>query len=220
MTTHYTASHTALRTAGIMLVFTIAFTMVMSLTYRVTRPAIEASQLQERMRLINDVLAPGSFNNVLLDDYVELGPTPELGLNKGGRVYRARKDSQPAALVIETVAPNGYGGRIQLIVAVSAEGRINGVRAVTHSETPGLGDYVDPKKDKDKTKPWITQFNGLSLDDVAADKWKVKRDGGAFQYRIGATISARAVTEASGKALAWAVRNKDELFTTKNGDRI
>src|SRR5690606_9667018 len=92
MTTRYTASHTSLRTAGIMLVFTVAFTMIMSLTYRATRPAIEASELQEKMRLINDVLAPGSFDNVLLDDYVELGATPELGLDKGGRVYRARKE--------------------------------------------------------------------------------------------------------------------------------
>lgn len=219
MTTRYTASHTSLRTAGIMLVFTVAFTMIMSLTYRATRPAIEASELQEKMRLINDVLAPGSFDNVLLDDYVELGATPELGLDKGGRVYRARKEGLPAALVIETVARNGYGGRIQLIVAVSADGRVSGVRAVTHSETPGLGDYIDPKKDKDKARPWITQFNGLSFDDVAADKWKVKRDGGAFQYRVGATISARAVTEASGKALAWALANKRALFDAKAGER-
>lgn len=220
MTTRYTASHTSLRTAGIMLIFTVVFTMVMSLTYSLTRPAIEASEQQERMRLINDVLAPGSFNNVLLDDYVELGPTAELGLDKGGRVYRARRDGEPSALVIETVARNGYGGRIQLIVAVSTDGRITGVRAVSHSETPGLGDYIDPKKDKDKARPWITQFTGLSFDEVAADKWKVKRDGGAFHYRIGATISARAVTEASGKALAWAIRNRHDLFDAKVGARI
>lgn len=220
MTTRYTASHTSLRTAGIMLIFTVLFTMVMSLTYSATRPAIEASELREKMRLINDVLTPGSFDNVLLDDYVELGPTPELGLDKGGRVYRARSKGEPVALVIETVAPNGYGGRIQLIVAVSADGHITGVRAITHSETPGLGDYIDPKKDKDKARPWITQFTGLSFAEVTADKWKVKRDGGAFHSRVGATISARAVTDASGKALAWAVRHNRDLFAAKNGDRI
>lgn len=220
MNTRYTATRTSLRTAGIMLVFTMAFTVVMSLTYGATRPAIEASKLQEKMRLINDVLPPGSFNNVLLDDYIELGPTSELGLDKGGRVYRARKDGEPAALVIEAVARNGYGGRIQLVIAVSAEGHITGVRAVSHSETPGLGDYIDPKKDKDKVKPWITQFTGVSFDDVALEKWKVKRDGGVFPYHVGATISARAVTEASGKALSWAIRNHHDLFDAKIGARI
>jgi electron transport complex protein RnfG len=220
MTTRYTASHTSLRTAGIMLIFTVVFTMVMSLTYSATRPAIEASELREKMRLINDVLTPGSFDNVLLDDYVELGPTPELGLDKSGRVYRARSGGEPVALVIETVARNGYGGHIQLIVAVSADGHVSGVRAISHSETPGLGDYIDPKKDKDKARPWITQFTGLSFADVALDKWKVKRDGGAFHYRVGATISARAVTDATGKALAWAMRNKGELFAAEIGDQI
>jgi electron transport complex protein RnfG len=36
-----------------------------------------------------------------------------------------------------------------------------GVRVTQHKETPGLGDYIEPKKDKNKERPWITQFNGL-----------------------------------------------------------
>jgi electron transport complex protein RnfG len=220
MRERYTALRTSVRTAGIMMMFTLVFTAMMSTTYRVTRPAIESSQLAERMRLINEVLPPASYNNRLLDDYVELGPTAELGLDRGGRIYRARRDGEPAALVVETVAPDGYGGRIQLAVAVAADGRISGVRVTAHSETPGLGDYIDPRKDRDKTRPWISQFTGLSFADVAADKWHVRRDGGAFDYRIGATISARAVTHATGRALAFAVEHRDALFDAKAGTRF
>ncbi len=220
MNERYTATRTALRTAGIMVVFTVLFTSLMSGTYRLTRPAIEASQLAERMRLINEILPPGSFNNALLEDFVELGPTPELGLDRGGKVYRARLDGEPTALILETVAPNGYAGRIQLAVAVGVDGRITGVRATQHAETPGLGDYIDPKKDRDKQRPWIGQFVGTSFQQVPQERWKVRRDGGVFEYRIGATISARAVTEASGRALDYANRNRERLFDAKAGSRL
>lgn len=220
MSARYTATRTSLRTAGIMLIFTVVFTAVMSQTYRVTQPAIEASQIQEKMRLINEVLTPGSFNNELLADHVDIGPTPELGLDRGGRIYRARRDGEPVALILEAVARDGYAGRIQLVVAVGADGRLGGVRAVSHSETPGLGDYIDPKKDRDKTRPWIAQFAGIAFSDVAPERWKVKRDGGAFDYRIGATISARAVTHATSRALAYATRHGRELFEAPTGTRL
>ena len=47
---------------------------------------------------------------------------------------------------------------------------------------------------------------------VPRDKWRVKKDGGRFDQMSGATISARAVTNASGRALAWAMENRERLF--------
>ena len=220
MSDRYSAAHTSLRTAGIMVVFTLAFTAMMSQTYRMTRPAIEASAQDEKMRLIDDVLPRGSYDNALLDDFVAVGPTPQLGLEAGGHVYRARRDGTPAALVFEAVARDGYGGKIQLVVAVSADGRLGGVRVTGHKETPGLGDYIDPKKDRNKSQPWIGQFAGVSLADVAPDPWKVRRDGGRFAYRVGATISARAVTNAAGRAVEYATENRDALFAAPAGSRI
>jgi len=216
----YSASHTSLRTAGIMVAFTLVFTAMMAQTYRATRPAIEASAQQGKMRLINEVLPPAGYDNALLDDYVGLGPTPQLGLDQGGRIYRARRGGAPAALVLEAVAPDGYAGRIQLIVAVGADDRLAGVRVTGHRETPGLGDYIDPKKDRNKTRPWIAQFTGVSLADVAPARWKVRRDGGDFAYRTGATISARAVTNATGRALEFVAAHRDALFSAPAGSRL
>ena len=203
-----------------MLLFTVLFTTLMSTSYRITRPAIEASEFAERMRLINEILPPDSYDNALLDDYVVLGPTPELGIAREARVFRARMGDDPSALIVEAIAPDGYAGRIQLAVAVSHEGRISGVRATAHAETPGLGDYIDPRKDKERARPWITQFTGASFDQVSPDQWRVRRDGGAFEYRIGATISARAVTEATGRALAWTLEHREALFETETGSRF
>jgi len=220
MSARYTAVRTALRTAAIMLIFSLLFTAAMAYTYRLTRPTIEASAQAEKMRLINEVLPAESYDNALLEDRVKLGPTPALGLDDGGVVYRARKDGAPVALVLEAVAHDGYGGDIDLILAVTSAGRIGGVRVVRHKETPGLGDYIDPKKDRNKERPWIGQFAGIGTEDVAPAAWKVKRDGGVFDAHTGATISARAVTHAIGRALAFAVAHHDALFAAASGSTL
>jgi len=220
MSARYTAARTSLRTAVIMVMFTVVFTALMAATFELTRPAIEASALEGKMRLIREVLPPSSYDNMLLDDSVALGPTPELGLDQGGHIYRARLDGQPAALVMEVVAPDGYAGRIQLVIAVGVDGRVSGVRVTGHRETPGLGDYIDPNKDRNKSHPWIGQFTGVSFPDVGLEKWKVKRDGGNFAYRSGATISARAVTNATARAVDYAIRQRDALFAAQAGGRL
>ena len=217
MTQPISAAHTSLRTAGIMVLFTVTFTTVMSATYDITRPTIDASAQEGKLRLISEVLAPASYDNALLEDFIIIGPTPQLGLDEGGRIYRARRAGEPAALVLEAVAPDGYSGRIQLVVAVNADGRLSGVRVVGHKETPGLGDYIDPRKDRNKDKPWIAQFAGISLDEVGAERWKVGKDGGTFAYRVGATISARAVTNATRRALEFAGSHRDALYAAQSG---
>ncbi|MDX5364186.1 MAG: RnfABCDGE type electron transport complex subunit G [Pseudazoarcus pumilus] len=203
-----------------MLVFTIAFTAMMSLTYKATAPTIAASQQAEKMRLIDEILPRGSYDNDLLADFLNLGSVAALGLERGGTAWRARRSGEPVAVVVEAVAPDGYAGRIQLAVAVTADGRVSGVRVTAHGETPGLGDYIDPKKDRKRDQPWISQFSGKSSEEVPLERWKVGRDGGDFDYRIGATISARAVTDATGRALAWVVANRERLFDAAAGSTL
>jgi electron transport complex protein RnfG len=210
----------ATRTAAIMLAFTLIFTALMAGTYRATAPLVAASALAEKLRLIGEVLPPGAYDNDLMADAISLPPTRALGLDDETRLWRARKDGAPAALVLEAAAPDGYSGRVGLILAVAADGRLISVRVTSHKETPGLGDYIDPKKDRNKARPWITQFNGLGFDTVARDKWRVKKDGGRFDQMAGATISARAVTNAGGRALAWTMENRDRLFALPADSRF
>ena len=213
-----TALGLSARTGGVMVAFTIVFTALMAFTYGATKDQIDASAAEEKMKLISEVLPPASYDNLLLDDYAALGPTRELGLDNGGRVYRARQAGQPAALILETTAPDGYSGRIDLIVAVRADGSVSGVRAVTQRETPGLGDYIDPNKDKDKKAPWITQFTGLEA--ARLPQCKVKKDGGDIAYHTGATISARAVTNAVARAARYAADNQNRLFAAPSGSTL
>ena len=209
------AARVSLRTAAILTVFTLVFTTLMAVTYQATKPAIDASAEAEKMKLVGEVLPDALYDNALLADWVDVAPRAELGLaaqDDPVRLFRARKDGAPAALVFESVAPDGYGGRIRLILAVGADNRVIGVRVVSHKGTPGLGDYIDPKKDRNKAAPWIRQFDATGFERVAAAEWKVKKDGGRFDARAGATISARAVTNAVGRALQFAADHRDKLY--------
>lgn len=217
MSARYSATRTSLRTALIMLVFTVVFTALMASTYTYTRPAIEASAQDAQMRLIDEVLPPGSYDNALLEDVVRIGATPAIGLDDGGRIWRARKAGEPVALIVETAATDGYAGRIAMVVAINTNGLLSGVRVTAHKETPGLGDYIDPKKDRRKDMPWIGQFAVATWKDVNTAGWTVRKDGGTFGYRTGATISARAVVQAVGRATAWAVERQDALFSAPAG---
>lgn len=217
MSTHYTAGRTAARTGAILTLFAALFTAVMAFTYSLTKPDIAAAIADTKRKLIAEVLPPESYDNALLDDAIHLPSTPSLGLDDGGTVYRARENGAPVALIVEAVAPNGYGGPISLIVAVRQDGSLSGVRVTDHKETPGLGDYVDRKKDSDKAHPWIDQFAGLSFETRPLDDWRVQKDGGRFTYHTGATISPRAVIEAVAKALAWTNAHRDALFSAPTG---
>lgn len=209
----FSAQGMAVRTAAILFVFVIIFTGFLSGAYLWTKPAIEASAAEAKMKLVDEVLPRGDYDNQLLQDTISLPPSADLGLAEETTLYIARKSGHPVAAVFEAAAADGYAGKIRLIIAIRADGQVAGVRVTQHKETPGLGDYIEPKKDKNKARPWITQFNGMSLDKIAEKDWKVRKDGGTIDYHAGATVTPRAVSKAVFKATKWFAAERDHLFS-------
>ena len=209
----------ALRTAAILFVFVVLFTGLLSAAYLWTKPAIEASAAEEKMKLVDEVLPRPEYDNALLSDTLTLPPTPQLGLDEPSTLYRARKGGKPAGLVFEAVAPDGYAGKIRLLIALRADGTVAGVRVTQHKETPGLGDYIEVRKDKNKARPWITQFADMSLAQVTDSEWKVKKDGGRIDFYAGATVTPRAVSKAVLKAVKWATAHRDQIFAETGANK-
>lgn len=207
-----TAPRMAVRTAVILFAFVVVFTALLAAAYTFTLPAIEAAAAEEKMKLIDEVLPRSAYDNDLLKDTLTLGPTPELGLEAASTAYRARRGAQTVALVFEAIAPDGYAGKIRLLIALAPDGTLHGVRVVQHKETPGLGDYIEPKKDKNKARPWITQFDGLQPASSEAHDWQVKKDGGRFDAVAGATVTPRAVVKAVRKAALYVEAHRATLF--------
>lgn len=200
----------SLQTALNLLFFTVIGTMVLAFTYDQTRDAITHSEEQERLKLIAQIVPPAIADNDIVHDTFTLAPAELLGTDEKTLAYRVSRHGKPTAVILPAIAPDGYGGKISLILAIRTNGSIAGVRVVSHNETPGLGDYIDIKK-----SPWIKGFDGKSQRHYSDDDWKVKKDGGKFDFMAGATITPRAVVKAVHKALQYFAENRATLLAPK-----
>lgn len=199
-----------LSTALTLLVFSVVGAGLLSGAYLLTRPTIELSEQTAKLALVAQTLPVGSFDNDLIGEAKPLAANPQLGLKRPGMAYIARKQGVVTAVVLEAIAPDGYAGEIRLLVGIQADGRIVGVRVTGHKETPGLGDYIELARN-----PWINQFDGKSLGQPAEADWKVRKDGGTFDYLAGATITPRAVIKAVKQALQYFQQHQAELLAAQ-----
>jgi H+/Na+-translocating ferredoxin:NAD+ oxidoreductase subunit G len=202
----------SLYTALNLLFFALIGTALLALTYERTREPIARSEEIEKLKLISQIAAPTTYDNDIVRDTVQLPADELLGSDDTTIAYLGRLKGSPSIAVIQVIAPDGYGGRIRLIVAIRNDGRLGGVRVISHKETPGLGDYIEIAKNK-----WITVFDGASLSSVKDSDWKVKKDGGAFDYMAGATVTPRAVVKAVHKVLQYFAEHRDEVFRLDEG---
>ena len=187
--------------------FAVVGTALVALTDYSTHDAIVENERQVLLRNLHALLPRNELDNDIATDTVRLPPSPLLGTDEETVAYRARLDGEPVAAIFNSVAPDGYNGRIYLLVGVYVDGSIAGVRVVRHAETPGLGDGIEIRK-----SPWIKGFDGKSLDDPKPSGWAVKRDGGAFDQLTGATITPRAVVAAVKNTLLYYRQNADMIF--------
>jgi electron transport complex protein RnfG len=187
--------------------FAVAGTTLVAVTEYSTSSAIAENERQLLLRNLYALLPREKLDNDIATDTRRLAASPLLGTETETSVYRARLAGEPVAAVFNSIAPNGYSGRIHLLVGVYVDGSLAGVRVVKHAETPGLGDAVELRK-----SPWIKSFDGKSLNNPKTSGWAVKRDGGDFDQFTGATISPRAVVKAVHNTLLYYQQNADMIF--------
>ena len=200
-------ARSTLQTAVNLVFFAILGTAVLASTFFMTHDAILKSEEGEKMKLITQIVPPEMFDNDLIKDTLDISPSELLGTDDVTTAYRSRLKGEPTAVVLSAIAPDGYSGKISLILAVRTNGELAGVRVVAHKETPGLGDYIELPK-----SPWIKGFDGKSRALYKDADWKVTKDGGKFDHMAGATITPRAVVKAVNKALIYFEQNRDKLF--------
>jgi len=187
--------------------FAVAGTTLVALTEYSTSEAIAENERQVLLRNLYALLPRDRLDNDIATDTLELSAATLLGTDKNSTAYRARLGGEPVAAIFNSVAPDGYNGKIHLLVGVYIDGSLAGVRVVKHAETPGLGDAIEIRK-----SPWIDVFAGKSLTNPSQDRWRVKRDAGDFDQFTGATITPRAVVAAVRNTLLYYRQNADMIF--------
>ena len=189
---------------GLFAMFTVG---LISLTYVFTQERIADQVRAYEARALMEILPAGTHDNVLLDSTINLVPSVQLGIQREQQAYVAYKNNEAVAVILPVTAPDGYNGRIEMLVGINSDGTIAGVRAITHKETPGLGDKINTN-----VTDWILDFNGKSLNNPSPSNWAVHKDGGEFDQFAGATITPRAVVAAVYRALEYFKANKKHLL--------
>jgi len=198
------------------LVLTVFAALAATLLAFVHDKTEERTAFNERaylLRSLNLVLSPETYDNDLSSDIVHISDLDYLGSTEPVTVYRARRNGQPVAAIISSVAPDGYGGPIRLIVGVNYDGTLSGVRAVTHRETPGLGDKIETAR-----SDWILDFTGRSLESSSREEWAIRQDGGVFDQFTGASITPRSVIKAVHNTLIYFAAHRAEIFERPQSD--
>jgi len=194
--------------------FAIACTTLVGLVHWSTKDTIAAQQQFQLIERLAQVIPKETHNNDIANSCF-LVTAEELGSSLPQSAYVALKDGQPVALAITSTAPDGYSGNINMLVGISVNGTISGVRVLSHKETPGLGDKVELRKDN-----WILSFNDKEIIEESDPRWAVRKDGGIFDQFTGATITPRAVVKAVHRTLTYFNNNKKLLFNNSNDETL
>ena len=90
------------------------------------------------------------------------------------------------------VAPNGFGGQIQMMVGIGNDGKVTAISIISHAETPSLGAVA--AADSSKGQAFRDQFAGVG---------EAVTIGTDIDAITGATITSKAVAQGVNLALEY-----------------
>ena len=202
-----TGEGSALRTLVLVALVAACAAALVSASYDFSKERIAANQRARLLASLDSVLDPALRGRDLATVRFTVTDRDLLGTAAPVDVFVATDAAQPVAVIFASVAPDGYNAPIRLLIGMSSGGTITGVRAVSHRETPGLGDEIDTA-----ASDWIKQFDGTSLTMPAREAWAVDKDDGHFDSITGATVTSRAVVKAVKNTLLYFEQHRHDLF--------
>jgi len=195
------------RNAFLLAAFAIICTAAVATVNVLTKPVIAKQEQLALLKTINQLIPAEAYDNDIFASCFIINDDELLGKGQTQQVFVAKKSNKPVALMLETSTFRGYAGEIKLAIGILADGKVAGVRAIRHTETPGLGDKIQTNK-----SDWIYSFDGKHYQKSQDARWEVKKNGGDIDAFTGATITPRAVTLAVKDALIYFQKNSDKLF--------
>lgn len=175
-----------------LILFTITFTvtLVLALGNLITEDKIEALNQQSQEDARRAVLADAAeFEQINIE-----------GLGQGEyesvqNIFVGKADGDVVGYCVG-VAPNGYGGAIEMIVGIDKQLKVTGMNIVNFSETPGLGAKAAEEAFKD-------QYKGKG----GSEPLNVIKNGTPKENEIvaisGATVTTNAVTDGVNTAIQF-----------------
>lgn len=183
-------------------------TAISSGIFFLTKGKIDDAMATQQRELLLQVIPQNYFDNNPAETVAIPQDERLQGIQK---IYLAKKNGQISAYAYETTAPDGYSGNIRLLVGLTPQGEVLGVRVIEHHETPGLGDKIELR-----ISDWILSFNNQPINNDNLSEWAVKKDGGKFDQFSGATITPRAIVNQVKRSALVMLANSTALESLAN----
>lgn len=120
-----------IKTGLILFAITAVSALLLAVVNGVTAPIIESNSIEKTNASMRSV-----FNDA--KDFVPVERDADTDKTVTG-IYAAKDESTATIGACICVSPNGYGGAIDMVVGVGADGKVTGVDIISQSETAGLG---------------------------------------------------------------------------------
>lgn len=178
-----------LKLGVVLFIITAVTGLILGGVYTMTLEPISAAKEKEKMAALAETLPQAT--DFEKSDYRQNNSIIK-EINKGSA------DGKAVGYNI-TVTPKGYGGLIEMMVGISNDGELIGIKILTHNETPGLGaKSTDPA--------FSDQFKQKDVDRIEITKTKPAAKN-EVQAISGATITSRAVADGVNTALEYWAKN-------------
>ncbi len=168
----------SLKIGGILLAICAVVAFVLSFVNLVTRDQISANEVKQRREAMVSLFGSEEIEFTELDRLDTDGELVET-------IYRVAEGGETLGYCASVFSP-GFGGDVQMMVAMAADRTIIGVKIVSMSETPGLGTRVDDDE-------YLAQYAG---------KGEALSASGDIDVISGATRSSKAVLTGVNAATA------------------
>ncbi|MBO5037638.1 MAG: FMN-binding protein [Clostridia bacterium] len=140
-------------------------------------------KIAENAKKANDEARIALFADATAFDPISLELTEDL-TKYIGEVYEATKDGETLGYCVNVIS-NGFGGEISMIVGISGDGLITGVKVVNHTETAGVGERII------SNGSILSQFVNASANSITS-----------VSTITGATVTSKAIIDGVQKALS------------------
>ena len=173
--------------AGILMVICAIVAALLGVVNGVTADKIAAIQAQKLQASLQVVFPGAEFTKVeVTDDLSALAASPnaESGLEA---IYAA----STGGYAVE-VTPTGFGGSIDMIVGIDADGNVTGVSVISHAETAGIGTKIVADKPNKNGVGVLTQFIGRGAGE--GNLFTVNSGSNEVDAISGATVTTKAIT--------------------------
>lgn len=184
------------RLGVVLMLFTAIAALALAGTNLITAPKIAAQKEAADIAAQQEVLPQAvSFNDLTEQLAAVQADYPSLL----GAFAGVDADGNAVGMVFK-VAPKGYGGPITMMVGVGSDGKIVGLKVLSHTETPGLGANA-------QNASFTGQFTGKAADRPLTVVKGAATGDDQIQALTAATISSRAVTNGVNQALQYFTAN-------------